>query len=231
MKTKNVVQGIGISMALSSLGIVAGCLALSTTDEGNGNTGSPGMDRCTSVQDCPNVTTCTTMKCIDGSCIPGFVPVGIQCNDNGVCDGAGTCVGCVTDSDCKGASPTCENSECISCNDGIKNGSESSVDCGGSRCGECGLGGSCSSNNDCSEDDDCVDGLCCDASCTGVCKSCNQPGKEGTCSSLPKGTEDPGICDNKKACGANGNCLLKDGQPCSTAGQCLNASCFMGFCF
>lgn len=226
MKTKNVVRGIGISMALASLGILAGCLALSTDEASSG----AGAGRCASVQDCPTPATCKTMQCIEGDCITEFASSGIQCNETRFCDGAGTCVGCLTNGDCQGTNPTCENNECISCSDGIKNGSEINIDCGGSTCAACGPGTPCSSATDCL-DNNCIDGFCCDTSCTGICRACNQAGKEGTCSVLPKGTEDPGKCDNKKACSANGNCLLKDGQSCTQGSQCLNASCFMGFCF
>lgn len=224
MKTKNVVQGIGISMALSSLGILAGCLALST-DEGDSETG-----RCVSVQDCPSPAICKTMQCIEGDCITEFMASGIQCNETRFCNGAGTCVGCLTNGDCQGTNPTCENNECISCSDGIKNGTEINIDCGGSTCAACGPGTPCSSDTDCL-DNNCVDGLCCDASCTGVCKSCNQAGKEGTCAVLPKGTEDPGVCEKTRACSATGNCLLKDGQSCDKPAQCLSSSCFGGICF
>lgn len=224
MKTKNIARSIGFATALSSLGILAGCLALSTDE------GASGTAHCASVQDCPSPATCKTMQCIDGECITEFAASGMQCNETRVCDGAGSCVECVANGDCSGTNPVCENNKCISCSDGIKNGTEISIDCGGSSCAPCGPGTACSSDTDCL-DNNCVDGFCCDASCTGICKSCNQTGKEGTCSALPKGTEDPGFCDSKRACSANGNCLLKDGQPCDKPAQCLSASCFGGFCF
>jgi hypothetical protein len=224
---------IRLFVTVMSIGLPAGCLTLSTTDEGPlSSSGGSGSDKCASVQDCPTVTICSTMKCIDGSCVSDFVPAGLQCNDTNVCDGAGSCVSCVTDSDCKGSNPTCVNNACISCNDGIKNGSETSVDCGGSKCDPCPAGTPCSSNNDCDENLDCVDGVCCESACTTACKSCNQTGKVGICEALPKGTEDPGICDMTKACGGAGfGCLLKDGQPCMQNSQCLGGSCFSGICF
>jgi hypothetical protein len=231
MKKNTIVNVINISMALLSIGFAAGCLALSTTDEGNTSSGGAGSGRCSSVEDCPSVTICTTMKCLDGSCVPGFVQVGLQCNDTRVCDGAGTCVGCVDSSKCKGSNPTCENNECISCSDGIQNGEETAVDCGGSRCDSCPLGTPCSSNNDCSEGNDCVDGVCCDSSCTVVCKACNVAGNEGTCTAIPKGSTDPGKCEMNKVCGGTaGSCLLKDGQPCTQSSACLGGFCFNGFC-
>jgi len=218
-------------MAVMSVGFTASCLTLTTGDEGTTSSGGSETGACTQVEDCPSVTICTTMKCIERSCVPGFVPAGLQCNNTGVCDGAGSCVSCLIDSDCSGSNPTCEKNECFSCSDGIKNGSETNVDCGGSKCDPCPAGTPCSSNNDCSEQFDCVDGVCCDAQCTASCKSCNQPGKEGTCSALPKGTEDPGVCDMTKACGgANGGCLLKNGQFCTQNSQCLEGFCFMGVC-
>ncbi|MDX2170042.1 MAG: hypothetical protein SF182_23430 [Deltaproteobacteria bacterium] len=45
-------------------------------------------------------------------------------------------------------------------------------------------GGACSTAIDCASDF-CVDGVCCDSACDGAAESCNQRGREGTCSPLP----------------------------------------------
>jgi hypothetical protein len=62
------------------------------------------------------------------------------------------------------------------CSDGIKNGRETGVDCGGG-CQRCPSGQSCASRNDCAS-----------AMCTGVCKTCTS-GLSDTC-----GGDSSGMC-------------------------------------
>jgi len=227
-------RALGLSIAVMLLGMAAGCLTLTTTQSGEGGSGGSSMStssgggstatECTSVQDCPSITWCKTMACTEGHCVSGFTPAGSDCNDNRVCDGAGSCVRCLVDNDCSGDNATCENNDCISCSDGEKNGDETGVDCGGSKCAPCPT--TCTSNNECASNN-CVDGFCCDTTCTATCKACNIAGKEGKCSSLPFGTEDPGLCDTTQACngGFTAKCLLKNGQSCADDAQCLSDKC------
>lgn len=224
----------GLVCAVLGLLATCGCLTLSTTEGagagGSGATassssGSSGGE-CSSVEDCPNVTYCNTMKCTEHKCVAGFVEAGLGCMGDKVCDGQGTCVECVNSNDCESQNGTCVNNQCVSCSDGQQNGDETGVDCGGSKCSPCAM--TCSNNNDCMSGF-CVDGVCCDAACTAACKSCNIAGKVGKCSSLSKGTEDPGVCESTKACsGFSAQCLLKDGQPCMSDGQCLSDYCSAG---
>jgi hypothetical protein len=67
------------------------------------------------------------------------------------------------------AGGTCQGGKCIlaTCSDGITNGTESDVDCGGS-CARCGNGKSCSSR------DDCIGALC----INNVCSVCSAIGNE-----------------------------------------------------
>jgi hypothetical protein len=165
---------------------------------------------------------CTTMACMNGTCIPGLVPAGVQCDGN-VCDGAGSCVDCVEDNDCPGENADCNDNRCISCSDGEQNGDETDIDCGGSDCAPCtgmpwAAAAECATNY-------CVDGVCCDAPCINACKACNLTDKVGTCSSLPAGQEDPGACDATMACGTFGSCKLKNGQMCQVDSECLSDNC------
>lgn len=75
-----------------------------------------------------------------------------------VCDG-GECVECSEDGQCE--SEVCEGGECQepSCEDGVKNGEETDVDCGGPECAGCELGQSCEENADC-ESEACSGGEC-----------------------------------------------------------------------
>ena len=56
-----------------------------------------------------------------------------------------------------------------SCGDGIKNGTETDVDCGGT-CPKCVISKACASNGDCLNDT-CLGGVCFQASCAGGARS------------------------------------------------------------
>jgi hypothetical protein len=49
----------------------------------------------------------------------------------------------------------------------------------------------------------CVDGVCCLTACSGTCQSCNQPGSEGVCTTVPAGEPRPGTCE---VCDGDGGC-------------------------
>ena len=66
----------------------------------------------------------------------------------------------------------------------------------------CGAGPECESTH-------CVDGVCCDTSCEGGCRSCALQGNAGTCSLVARGATDPrAICTDlgQASCGTNGLC-------------------------
>ncbi len=89
---------------------------------------------------------CTNDICTAGVPSNPAAAQGTACNQNGgeVCDGAGMCVG-------------------PSCTDGVKNGTETGIDCGGSCATKCANGGGCT-----------VDGDCTSGTCTGnVCSLVN----------------------------------------------------------
>lgn len=101
-----------------------------------------------------------------------LAPSGTSCKD-GVCDMGGACV---------------------SCHDGLQNGDESGVDCGGSMCKAC-LGASCSSDVDCTSVH-CGGGVCCKDACQGICDDvgdCKSP--PGALCSSPSDCLSY-ICDN-----------------------------------
>jgi hypothetical protein len=67
----------------------------------------------------------------------------------------------------------------------------------------------------------CADGVCCNIACDAKCQSCAIPGKEGTCTLAPPGT-DPrrdcghgGPCDD--VCGLGGLCKSRVGEVCQPA--------------
>jgi hypothetical protein len=67
---------------------------------------------------------------------------------------------------------TCDGGRCATCTDGVKNGSETGVDCGGS-CPRCTTGQGCTSPNDCAS-----------AFCSGgTCQTCTVGTEDATCGS------------------------------------------------
>jgi hypothetical protein len=121
-----------------------------------------------------------------------------------------------------------------SCNDGVKNGNETDVDCGGT-CPKCGNGKNCTANADC------VSGACCHGTCVdpqtfqtdlancGTCGHACSPGQTcvaGVCQNPPPTCID-GIKNGTETdvdCG--GSC-----QPCANGKHCaVNGDCQSGFC-
>jgi hypothetical protein len=155
-----------------------------------------------------------------------------QCNPNSIC-GQGTCTdgslnGEESDIDCGGPDcPPCENgracfqdSDCESnfcdafgsgdpvcrtptCDDLVRNGLETDLDCGGPECPPCEDG------SECLVDDDCESGVCNEA---GLCGACARPCRNSSSGELVDCCGEEGV----EFCAANGFCF-----PCSISpGSC-----------
>jgi hypothetical protein len=190
-------RGIVQSLASLVLGATFGLLrdpAESAAKKNGGNNGNKKKKK----KDCPS---CKKKK--DGKCKQNK-PDGTLCENGGACQGGS----CIPPSPVVPPGPTCS--------DGIKNGNESAVDCGGT-CKRCLNGQTCGSRNDCAN-----------ALCTGgTCQSCALAGDCGV-------DTDGGMCacrDNltipgtrmctKINCRTSGvtscaNCV--DGEQCAPAG-------------
>jgi len=98
---------------------------------------------------------CTADVCSAGAPDNPPLPVGTACSSSSMCDGMGSCVECVSPADCV-AAETCVAGLCSAtlCQNGVHDGAETDLDCGGPDCGACvaGLG--------CQVDADCVGGDC-----------------------------------------------------------------------
>jgi hypothetical protein len=138
---------------------------------------------------------------------------------------SGTASGSVT-STASSAAASSSSSGSASCGDGVKNGDETDVDCGGS-CPECN-GSPCNAAGECAGGF-CVDGRCCDTACTGTCYSCNVSGSAGTCSPLPLFTDDSfpdDACTGMNTCNGAGACKLKNGENCDGIDdKCASNNC------
>jgi hypothetical protein len=138
---------------------------------------------------------CTQEVCIAGNPSHPNAPQGTACNQNGgnVCDGSGNCV----------------QQQQSSCSNGIKDGNETDVDCGGS-CPACSNGKQCTTGASCASGF-CVDGVCCNAGCNGLCQACTNVrtgAANGVCAPIRPGTDPDNECTQQAAatCGTNGFC-------------------------
>ncbi|HVY49224.1 MAG TPA: hypothetical protein VHB21_25210, partial [Minicystis sp.] len=147
---------------------------------------------------------CTSDGCDMGTPVHAPVDAHTACA-GGVCDGQGSCVGCVDGSDC--ASDVCDASShtcsAATCMDGVRNEDETDADCGGATCPRCVPGKVCAQGSDCD---------------SGVCTNlvCQQPACDDT---VQNGTESDVDCGG--SCGAT--CAL--GQHCNNALDCESGRC------
>jgi hypothetical protein len=129
--------------------------------------------------------------------------------NEGVCDGLGTCVECVSSTDCHaGEQARCDSGQhvCVSCSNGVEDSDELGVDCGGACPLKCVLEG-------CAADLDCASGHC----SGGQCRLANAAACTGNaqCESLHCVTQ-----------GATKTCQACNGSSaCATGQQCVNGAC------
>lgn len=175
---------------------------------GIGGGGGPACDPAT----CDGVDTDCRFRACDANdeCTFENAMTGDPCDDGtsadaAVCDGLGACVECNGNADCTFDvnATECSNNECVpaTCNDGIENGDETDVDCGGS-CNQCIDGDTCALDADCVS-------LFCDNL---VCTAC---GGDGDCADLAGHYCSGGDCVPK----------LVNGDTCTGANQCVSDFC------
>jgi len=160
---------------------------------------------------------CTTGFCVDGAC----------CNT--ACDGL--CESCLA-GETGNADGTC---------DAVQLGSDPRGDCAGSAvcdgsrgCLTSNIGSPCTTTAECNNSL-CVDGLCCNALCSGTCESCrgaDHPGQgAGFCANIVDGSDPDAECPGTAACDGQGACWTTAlGSACSADHQCSSGFCADGLC-
>ncbi|MBI2389585.1 MAG: VCBS repeat-containing protein [Deltaproteobacteria bacterium] len=175
--------------------------------------------RCGKGGDCAS-GSCIAGACQSSSCGDGLKNGGetdIDCG--GVCAAGGkTCAAgrsCGIDGDC--ASAFCKASVCAvsSCTDGLKHGTETDIDCGGTCPTKCAIGKGCTASTDCAT------GVCSGGKCSAP--SCSDGVKNGTETATDCGGGCPG-CADLSACLVNADCTSRY---CSS-GSCAVATCTDG---
>lgn len=186
------------------------------TDPTSGPTSGP---ECVADEECPAPPSmCLAPACDGGACGVQASPPGTPCDEEGgsKCDGEGSCVECLADDEC----PTklCQLGVCApaSCGDGIKNGSETDVDCGGLCPQTCGDGQGCVGGGDCQS------GVCTNNTCKAA--SCADDVKNGAETDVDCGGGSCPGCADGEACGVGGDCL---GGICQQ-NACASPSCADG---
>ena len=175
---------------------------------------------------------------IDVGCVPGSVPGDCTTTPDCLLDNASLgCVSavcaeesqlCVYDlapdgmapagSDCAAMSGMCMRGVCLlHCNNGVMDGDETAVDCGGS-CSACSLGDACLVDSDC-------DTLVCDAIESNVCENADVCGNGRV--------EVNEYCDDGNAVGGDGCsvlCRKEQGGACTAYTECESGACQNGLC-
>jgi hypothetical protein len=139
-------------------------------------------------------------------------------NETDVDCGGGSCGPCVNGRKCLGP-PDCQSNNCSggfcapnnnpSCTNGVRDGSETDVDCGGGSCPQCGNGRSCFQPSDC-QSNNCQNGFC---------------SQGATCFDGVKNGNESDVDCGGGACPACSN-----GLACFNSNDCQSLTCSNGLC-
>jgi MYXO-CTERM domain-containing protein len=208
------------------------CQTCNNTSGTCGNIAYPGTDNspaCTAPNACDGSGNCKKANsggCTTAAdCASGFCSGGYCCNV--ACDGAcDSCASgtCALDTGAPGA-PSCSPFQCNGSGKNCPTTCATAADCApaffclsGSCVPDKMQGDKCTDNSQCPNNVNCVDGVCCDAACSGSCVACTAAlkgfGQDGKCEAIADGQlpRTAGACDSTQTC-------VKDGK-CNGAGIC-----------
>jgi hypothetical protein len=194
---------------------------------------SSGTCSCSATNRCTQpAEPCKKAICNDKKrCVIKNKARGSACPDDGnpctkdVCDGNGQCIHPKkpNGTDC-GTSQVCQDGVCPSiatCSDGVKNGGETDVDCGGpGGCPHCANGKSCRVNGDCASNHCCKEAY----QTEGVCKACcadshchfSKVCESGSCvcGASAHDCDGDGLCETcGSGCGESGSIVCGQSDP------------------
>ncbi|MEO7330865.1 MAG: hypothetical protein ABI193_19985, partial [Minicystis sp.] len=177
--------------------------------------GGAACPKCANGKVCLSLTDCLSASCASGICA-AIVPTctdGVKNSAETDIDcGGGTCGKCANGKTCS-VHTDCLSAGCVggvcavvaaTCSDGLKNGSETDVDCGGGACPKCAIGKTCAGAVDCVI----VGGF---AQCqNGICvvpfMTCANAVKDGTETDIDCGGANCGKCPNGWICNVGSDC-------------------------
>lgn len=196
-----------------------------------------GGKRCTANSDCESTLCNTTaQRCVAGPCDDGVLSSGesdIDCGGTcGVSNPAKRCAvnkRCTAAADCGSGICNTTSMRCVSdaCFDGLRNGSETDVDCGGSCDPKCGAGRLCTLNTDCQSGSCNASGRCATDQCSDGRMNGNETGVDcgGQCATR---------CPVGQGCLSGVDCahpMMLQGVPgfcATTTATCSSSSCTTG---
>ena len=197
-------------------------------DETSLDCGGSCPQKCSFNQDCGKDGDCQS-----GSCDPATKKCRLAPCSDGTKDGdetdtdcGGSCSvkcgdgqGCAKDGDCKSGSCDSATKKCKAsqCSDGIKDGDETDLDCGGSCPQKCGY------NQGCAKGGDCQSGACDTAAKKCTTGSCGNAVQDGDETGLDCGGSCPDKCGYNQGCAKDADC--QSGR-CDTA----NKKCGLPLC-
>ncbi len=158
-------------------------------------------DDCASMFCDPDTMTCgPSTTCVDGE--RNGDETDVDCG--GACPACDDGEGCVVDADCVSMECDPGTMTCLppaSCRDGVQNGEESDVDCGGFLCP------SCDDGQGCDDDADCTSGVCDEDA--GLClpPACDDGVANGDETDVDCGGSCPTACDDGEGCEQDLDCL------------------------
>jgi len=177
---------------------------------------------CVTGQACLVPSDCLSGVCTEGACAAPKCDDGVRNGNESDSDCGETC----SPSRCPSGGTCRFNADCLSfvcgsshrcseakCNDGLKNGDESDIDCGGSNCGKCANG------LDCAVDGDCANAICEAGRC--VPPACRNQALDPGETDIDCGGTECGPCAAERSCLVGSDC--QSGS--CTASRCGTASC------
>jgi len=188
---------------------------------------------------CGSGLTCNASSdCTSGNCPAAD---GVCCNTScgSTCEACvasktggtnGTCAAITagTDPDNECSADVCNGFGACRCTDGLLNGAETDVDCGGGVCASCGDGQTCAAGSDCTSSNcPANDNVCCNDPCNSLCESClgaSNGGTDGTCDFVLTDTDPNNECGSSESCNGAGTCY----DPCPTNTCFVDADCTPG---
>ncbi|MBM3204546.1 hypothetical protein FJZ48_01015 [Candidatus Uhrbacteria bacterium] len=176
---------------------------------------------CGYLKQCAVNADCASGSCLNNTCQRAAnthtCNDGFQNQNESDVDCGGVCNPCVNGRSCNSnadcASNRCLNGTCnpvnqVTCQDGVFNGAETDVDCGGGVCPRCGINKFCGGNADC------LSGLCSSGRCV-VVASCN----DGVRNQDETDVDCGGVCAK-----------CANGRNCGNANDCQSGAC-NGTCY